>query len=118
MHTRTVMLGMCLMLISGQTFAADAAQVEKGRALAFQLCASCHQVSAAQRRPMRVYNPKTHTDQEALSLMEIAKRNGRDAQFLENILDEPHYPMRKKVFNAAEKRAIIAYIQSLADAAR
>jgi mono/diheme cytochrome c family protein len=113
MMTRPAFLAAALALFSSPALSAEPGQIVKGRALAFQLCASCHQVSPEQRRPMRVYNPKTHEAQQALSLMEIARGNGRDIHFLENILEEPHYPMRRTALSSAEQQAIIAYIQSL-----
>lgn len=104
---------LCL-LLCGPAVAATPEQVARGHTLSSQQCASCHQVSPSQRIPMRVYNAKTHDDQTTLSFMEIAARNGRDAHFLSDTLDEPHYPMRKRVLSDAEKSSIIAYIQSLA----
>ncbi len=98
----------------GQALAAAPELVAKGRSLSFQLCSQCHQVAPGQRQPMRVYNAEEHSDQATLSFMEIADRNGRDAQFVSGILDQPHYPMRRAILSDPEKEAIIAYIQSLA----
>ncbi len=98
---------------AGPAAAQNSSEVQKGMSLAVQLCSTCHQVTPSQRRPMRVYNAETHTDQATLSFMEIAERNGRDSRFVSNIIDQPHYPMRRTVLSDAEKQAIIAYIQSL-----
>ena len=105
---------MALALFGHQSAAAATSdQVARGKNLSFQLCASCHQIDPAQKRPLRVYSAKTHSDVAALTFKEIAQRNGRDPHFLEQTLDEPHYPMLRRSLSNADKQDIIAYIKSL-----
>ena len=99
--------------VSHSAMADTAEQIAKGEMLSRQLCAICHQIGPEERRPVRVYNPRTRTDSEALTFQEIARRNGRDPRFLSDILREPHYPMRRRSFSRDDTDAIIAYIQSL-----
>jgi mono/diheme cytochrome c family protein len=91
-----------------------AAPVE-GLALATEDCAACHRVQESQPPPPAVTSNETASEEKipAPSFREIARRDGRDADYLRAFIQEPHYPMPEQQFIPEELEAIVGYIVSL-----
>lgn len=96
---------------------ADGDAATDGVALATDYCSACHRVQPAQPQPPPVIIDES-TSQEAIpapSFREIARRPGRDENYLRALIQAPHFPMREQQIIPEELDAIVAYITSLKD---
>lgn len=96
----TLLLGAAWLLLSGGlTQAADA---ERGQAIAEQWCSVCHAETAVE----------TGRDMEA-SFEELVVRPGRDGPRLRALMDEDHFPMTTFRLFDDEKDDVVAYLVGL-----
>lgn len=86
-------------------FAATAADIENGRRLAKQWCASCHVVSPDQESATT----------EAPPFEAVAKSSPAELEKLDVFLTAPHGPMPPISLSRTEIRDLVAYISSLRD---
>lgn len=85
----------------------EPASPERGETVAQEWCATCH----ARDDTARAAQPVEAGD--GPSFAEIARREGRDEQFLWDFLEEDHFPMPTYRLFPRERADIAAYIVSL-----
>lgn len=93
-------------VLSGSALA-DPLQVERGREVAGQWCASCHVVS----------DDQSSAQSDAPTFRELARRSNLDPGALAIALFKPHPVMPSLDIGRADVEAMAAYIDSLAESA-
>lgn len=100
---RYLMCAIGLLFVSHGALAQDGS-VEKGRAVALQLCSGCHFVAEGQRPPSPVQAPTFR----AVAISPTASETT-----LRNFLRTPHPIMPMLILSADETNDVVAYILSL-----
>ena len=83
---------------------AQEGSVDRGRAVALQLCSGCHFVAEGQRPPSPVHAP---------TFRAVASNPTASETTLRNFLRTPHPIMPMLILSADETRDVVAYILSL-----
>ena len=94
--------------------AAAKPSIVRGKALAREACAACHQVSARQTVPAPVNDRETGDAVPAPSFPVIAAKYRHNAAALRAFIRAPNHPMREQRFLTRDLDDIVAYIRSLA----
>ena len=107
---RIALLAVFLFAIAGP---AQAASVVRGKQLAIEACAACHQVTREQVAPPAVLDPDTQERVVPPSFAAVsAKYRGNEAAMRAFIVS-PTHPMREQRFLPRDLDDIVAYILSL-----
>ena len=85
----------------------------RGRPLAIEDCAACHQVTADQKPPAPVLDPDLREQIVAPSFAAMSEKYAGNRAGLRNFIHQPQYPMREQQFLPQDLDDIVAYIQSL-----
>ncbi len=85
----------------------------RGKRLAIEACAACHQVTAHQPRPAPVGNTDTNEYVAAPAFADIGKKFRHNAAGLRAFILAPDHPMREQTFLPRDLDDIAAYVRSL-----
>ncbi len=110
---RFAVSALCLLLAFGTAAAARAPSATRGKRLAIEACAACHQVTARQPRPAPVGDTNINEYVAAPAFAEIGKKFRHDGAGLRAFILAPDHPMREQTFVPRDLDDIVAYIQSL-----